>query len=299
MDLRSLSDNQILRLKLKDLYYKFDLKFKHASLIQKLYQGLQRRGITFRPEVYPSSEWMCADSTGAFAYNVSLLHPRLIQLERQLLGFCEGESVNEAIKIMRHECGHAIDNAFKLRKSSFRRELFPVEKNITYPDFYHPQKYSTRFVKNLNGNYAQSHPDEDFAETFAVWLTPKKEWQKKYHHTPALRKLIVMDILMRDHVIGKNPQLTSQKAFYHIKNDDRTVYRFLMDKRKERGLLHSPLIKRSLTLKDKKQIERYSQILHIPKYRLEKVFSKQDIHSTITLKRAKNLIDQGYDREFM
>src|SRR5207247_3177727 len=44
--------------------------------------------------------------------------------------------------------------------------------------------------------YAQAHPTEDFAETFAVWLTPKSGWRKSYADWPALHKLRAVDELV-------------------------------------------------------------------------------------------------------
>jgi hypothetical protein len=52
-------------------------------------------------------------------------------------------------------------------------------------------------VLHLDSWYAQSHPDEDFAETFAVWLTPNSEWPQRYKGWKALKKLEYMDALMR------------------------------------------------------------------------------------------------------
>ena len=51
---------------------------------------------------------------------------------------------------------------------------------------------------HLDSWYAQSHPDEDFAETFAVWLNPQSDWRSRYADWPALKKLEYMDALMRD-----------------------------------------------------------------------------------------------------
>jgi hypothetical protein len=100
------------------------------------------------------------------------------------------------MRILRHEAGHAIDNAYKLRLRRQRRKVFgPPSK--PYPEFYTPKPYSRSFVLHLDAWYAQSHPDEDFAETFAVWLTPNSEWRQRYAGWPALKKLESMDVLMR------------------------------------------------------------------------------------------------------
>jgi hypothetical protein len=64
-----------------------------------------------------------------------------------------------------------------------------------------------RFVRHLPGWYAQKHPDEDWAETFAVWMTPGANWKEEYRSWPeALAKLescqqIVASIADHDPVV--------------------------------------------------------------------------------------------------
>jgi hypothetical protein len=108
----------------------------------------------------------------------------------------EGGEEEWCMRILRHEAGHAIDNAYRLRRRQKRRAIFgPPSK--PYPEFYTPKPYSKSFVLHLDSWYAQSHPDEDFAETFAVWLTPNSEWRQRYAEWKALPKLEYMDALMR------------------------------------------------------------------------------------------------------
>ena len=64
-------------------------------------------------------------------------------------------------------------------------------------DTYRPRPYSRSYVIHLDDWYAQSHPDEDFAETFAVWLTPDLNWRGLYTGWKALQKLEYVDELMR------------------------------------------------------------------------------------------------------
>ena len=59
----------------------------------------------------------------------------------------------------------------QLRRRPTRRRLFG-NPATQYPEYYTPKPYSKSFVQHLDHWYAQSHPDEDFAETFAVWLDP-------------------------------------------------------------------------------------------------------------------------------
>ena len=99
------------------------------------------------------------------------------------------------MKILRHEAGHAIDNAYRLRTRRRRQQIFGPSY-MQYPKHYQPKPYSKSFVLHLDSWYAQSHPDEDFAETFAVWLNPNSDWRPRYVDWPALKKLEYMDELM-------------------------------------------------------------------------------------------------------
>ena len=72
-----------------------------------------------------------------------------------------------------------------------------ARRTRAYPEFYTPKPYSKSFVLHLDSWYAQSHPDEDFAETFAVWLNPQSDWRARYAGWPALKKLEYMDALMQ------------------------------------------------------------------------------------------------------
>ena len=59
---------------------------------------------------------------------------------------------------------------------------------------------------SLEGWYAQSHPVEDFAETFAVWLAPRSNWRAQYENWPALRKVEYIDRTMR-RLKNRKPQI--------------------------------------------------------------------------------------------
>ncbi len=125
-----------------------------------------------------------------------LAHPRLMRLEKAQMLEVEGGTPEWCMQILRHEAGHAFDNAYELRIAPPRIALFG-RPSTAYPEFYLPKPYSKSFVLHLDSWYAQSHPDEDFAETFAVWLTPDSDWRARYADWPALRKLEYMDALMR------------------------------------------------------------------------------------------------------
>ena len=107
----------------------------------------------------------------------------------------EGGDEATCMKILRHEAGHAIDNAYQLRRRRVRRGSSAARP----PDIpvLHAKPYSKSFVQHLDHWYAQSHPDEDFAETFATWLDPGTDWRVRYIGWPVERKLQYIDRLMR------------------------------------------------------------------------------------------------------
>lgn len=170
--------------------------------VEQLYAELERRQLRFRPNVWLSTEWFSPDGVAGFAVPFYLTHPRLSQLERRMMGEVEGGSRKWRLRILRHETGHAIDNAYGLRRRAGFQRVFG-RASTPYPDDYSPRPTSDRHVLHLGHWYAQSHPTEDFAETFAVWMQPKARWQREYDSWPALEKLDYVDALMEE--IGTRP----------------------------------------------------------------------------------------------
>ena len=191
-----LSDEELLKLRFRDLHLSVDHSVIQAH-VQRLYEELQARGLKFRPHVWFSEEWFSPDGVPGIAVPFYLAHPRLMRLERNIMGEVEGGNARWFMRILRHEAGHAIDNAYRLRRRKCWREVFgPASRR--YPDRYRARPGSRRYVHHLGDWYAQAHPTEDFAETFAVWLTPRSAWRKRYAEWPAVRKLQVVDELMAE-----------------------------------------------------------------------------------------------------
>jgi len=164
-------------------------------LIDELYKELAARGISFRPTVYLSDEWGCPDSTPLIGVPFYLADPRLERLEQEMSGSVEDDV--ESMRYLRHECGHAINYAFKLyNRADWRRTFGPFSR--PYRERYRADPLSREHVRHILGWYAQKHPDEDFAETFAVWLTPELDWRSEYAGWPALRKLEYVDRVMSE-----------------------------------------------------------------------------------------------------
>jgi hypothetical protein len=193
-DWADLDDEALLDLRMSDL--PLTVEGTLADRIQQFRGELESRDLRFPLHFYLSDEWFTPDGATAIAVPFYLAHPRLAKLEEAQMLEVEGGEHEWCMRILRHEAGHAIDNAYRLRLRRERRRLFGLPTK-PYPESYTPKPYSKSFVLHLDAWYAQSHPDEDFAETFAVWLTPNSEWRNRYAGWPALKKLAYMDTLMR------------------------------------------------------------------------------------------------------
>jgi hypothetical protein len=77
----------------------------------------------------------------------------------------------------------------------------------------------------MEGWYAQKHPDEDFAETFAVWLSPGSRWRVRYRGWPAMRKLRYVDRVVRA-VGGTEPVVRLASTDLTVDEMDMTVEEF-------------------------------------------------------------------------
>ena len=189
-----MTDRQLLDLRLCDLPVR--IKGTHLEpRIEKLYRELDARSLSFRPHIWLSEEWFTPDGVAGFAIPFYLAHPRLMKLERAQMLEVEGAGEAECMRILRHEAGHAIDNAFRFHSSRTWSDTFGSYR-VPYPEWYQPQPGSRDYVLNLDAWYAQAHPAEDFAETFAVWLKPGLRWRRQYEGWGALRKLEYVDQLM-------------------------------------------------------------------------------------------------------
>jgi hypothetical protein len=146
--------------------------------------------------------------------------------------------------ILRHEAGHAIENAYKLRQRPKRQAIFG-KSSEPYPDSYAPKPYSRSFAVHLDSWYAQSHPDEDFAETFAVWLNPRSEWRRRYHDWPALKKLEYMDELMRD-IADQPPLVDTRRTVDPLHRIRRTLRQHYRKKAEQYGFDYPDFYDRDL-----------------------------------------------------
>ncbi|MGH9475648.1 MAG: putative zinc-binding metallopeptidase [Terriglobales bacterium] len=154
--------------------------------VERLYRELERKGLgQFRPRCYLTDEWGCPSGEPVIGIPFYLADERLAWLERETNDL---ETGREVMMYLRHEAGHAFNYAYRLyREPEWRTRFGPYRR--PYREHYAPIAFSRDYVRHIGGWYAQKHPDEDFAETFAVWLTPGSRWRQKYRAWGALAKL--------------------------------------------------------------------------------------------------------------
>jgi Putative zinc-binding metallo-peptidase len=158
--------------------------------IGQLYDELEARGVSLRPPCYLSDQWGCPSGVPVIGIPFYLADPNLLQIEDALGAGAESE--RDIMMYLRHEAGHAFNYAYRLYEGDEWRKLFG-DYAKPYVDTYKPHPFSRKYVVHISGWYAQKHPDEDFAETFAVWLTPNSKWPERYKGWSALKKLQYVD----------------------------------------------------------------------------------------------------------
>jgi hypothetical protein len=195
-------DNETSRPELQELLDKpireLGLKIEGSPVdryVQRLYRELEQKKLSkFHPAVYLTDEWGCPSGEPVIGIPFYLAHPQLAQLEKDANDL---EDAREIMMYLRHEAGHAFNYAYKLHRTPQWKQLFGPFRR-PYHDNYRPVPFSRNYVRYLPGWYAQKHPDEDFAETFAVWLTPRSAWRTRYRGWGAMEKLRYMDRIARE-----------------------------------------------------------------------------------------------------
>ena len=231
----SLPDEQLLQLRLKDLGVRIEGTWLEGCL-ERLDDELEQHSIGIRPHYWLSDEWFSPDTTPGIAIPFYLAHPRLMRLERKQILEVDGGSPQQCLRILRHEAGHVVQHAYRLSRRRRWQQLFG-RSSTRYPSYYRPNPSSRNHVQHLRLWYAQSHPDEDFAETFAVWLSPRSNWRKRYAGWPAMKKLEYVDELMTE-IADERPVLTRRTLVDPLSRNSRTLAEYY--ERKQASYLVRP-----------------------------------------------------------
>ena len=231
-ELAELNDADILKLRFKNLGLSIS-ESEVQDYVNQLYSELERKGLKFKPQIFFGDEWFSPEGMNAIAVPFYLANTRLKNLEKSMMLEVEGGRPDWFMKLLRHEAGHCFDHCYKFSKRKKWSEIFGSPDEDYAPETYRPQPYSKGYVKHLERWYAQAHPDEDFAETFAVWLTPGVDWKKEYSKWPgALKKLNYMESLALESAKMKNFSVKGRVPS-NVANLTTTLEKYYAKRRKE------------------------------------------------------------------
>jgi len=228
IDLEKLSEEELLNLRVKDLPLSIEGSWL-ADCVADLYRELDNKGIQFKPPCYLADEWLAPDKEPVVGIPFFLAHPSLIKLEKKMMLDVEGGTRSRCMKLLRHETGHALNYAYKLyRRKKWQKIFGRFSKD--YGDTYRFRPYSKNFVRHLENYYAQYHPDEDFAETFAVWLNPESDWHEQYKGWKAITKLNYVEELINE-IKDKKPLVKKGKKYWQASHIRATLANFYKRKK--------------------------------------------------------------------
>src|SRR5512143_558482 len=197
-------------------------------VVQTFLAEVDRLGLPFRPRLYLSTEWGVPMGTIAIAVPFYLARPELAELHARRTGHLEGAGATDILRYLRHELGHVIAYAYKLYETESWTQTFGAMTQ-PYVEEYRPEPFSRRFVRHLPGWYAQKHPDEDWAETFAVWMTPGLDWRADYAQLPtALTKLEFCASTLAE-LGGRDPLVTSAELDEDVSGIDYSLEQYYRD----------------------------------------------------------------------
>ena len=242
-----LADGELLGLRLGALGLSIRRNPRLQRCVERLYAELEARGLRFRPHVWLAEEWFSPDGVPGIAIPFYLAHPRLLALERRITHEAEGSNANWLMRLLRHEAGHAFDNAYRLRRRARWRAVFGPASQ-PYRAWYRARPTSRNHVQHLGDWYAQSHPTEDFAETFATWLAPRSDWRRRYAGWPALRKLRFVEEIVAE-LGARPPPVRSRERIEALADSERTLAQHYRHKlawlRRRRRALADSILRRA------------------------------------------------------
>jgi len=227
----ALPDDELLQLRFCDLNLRIE-GTELESRVVELHQELETANLAVKPLCYLGEEWFSPDGSPSIAVPFFLAHPRLKQLELNQILEVEGGTPEWCLQLLRHECGHAYDHAYQFSGRERWMEIFGNPDSEYAPETYRPRLHSRSFVHHLPNSYAQAHPHEDFAETFAVWLSlPEQEWREQYQGWKALEKLEYVHALMVE-ARENNPVVSKGRKVWDASRSRRTLAKHYAAKRK-------------------------------------------------------------------
>lgn len=217
--------------------------------VRELKKRLKKQGLRFLdPVIYLGDEWFSPDGLPAIAIPFFLASPDLMLLEKHYMHWVEGGTINSCDKLLNHEAGHCFDHAYGISKTQDFKRIFGDPQQPYDPDGFKGRPYSRQFVKHLDSTYAQTHPCEDFAETFAVLLTPRLNWRKKYRSNPVVLEKLQFVSSRIDELGDRPPKVTLKRPprFCRVQDLSVSLERFYQQRCREQGSSHPSYYDRDL-----------------------------------------------------
>lgn len=274
LNLDQLTFSKIMKLTFKELRLSTG-SIIHKSEINKIKRELSSKKIDIKTTYFIADEWYSPDGYSAIAIPFYLCHPKLIRLEKKMMGIVEGETAHSFTKLLRHEMAHVLDNHYGLRKNKTRQKLFGLS-SVPYPDHYDFDPESRAYVTHLDPHYAQAHPEEDWAETFAVWLNPNSNWRVNYKNWSALKKLELVDSVMTD-LRPRAYKKVNIQEMGDISKSDQTIGEYYQQKLQRHADFGHFYLRNKMSehlQKSKKQKALYSRIKQQKKHFIKALESK-------------------------
>ncbi|MBI4863470.1 MAG: hypothetical protein HY815_24875 [Candidatus Riflebacteria bacterium] len=210
----------------------FDLRIEGGPLERPVHRFLkeldERRIVKLKPVFYLSDDWGVPDGTVAIGIPFYLADRRLLDVQRARGGMIEGVDEEDILRYLRHELGHVVNYAYRLHeRDDWIGRFGPMSR--PYVDEYRSVPFDPDFVRHLPGNYAQKHPDDDWAETFAVWMTPGLDWRALYADAPIARAKLEYCAAVMEEVRDREPDVVSTELDEDASQIRKTVQEFYDD----------------------------------------------------------------------
>ena len=197
--------------------------------VERVRRELNARGLNrLKPVFYLSDEWGVNFGTISVGIPFYLADDRLRLLYASQGGLVEGVDEDDILRYLRHELGHVVNYAYELYETDEWRALFGVMAE-EYPEDITVVPFHSRYVRHLPGQYAQIDADEDWSETFAVWLTPEIDWRLIYEDAP----VILVKLEYCDQIIAalgqREPTVTDAEMETDVSEIEDTVGDYFAD----------------------------------------------------------------------
>ena len=211
VDWATLPDDKLLEMRMCDLGLNNRGHRARSAYRDVIAEELHARGLKFRPRYWLSDEWFTPDGVPGVAIPFYLAHPRLAKLELAQMLEVEGGDEVSCLRILRHEVGHALDNAYELRRRPTRRRLFGNPSRPSIPSTTRPSPTARASSSISTTGMRRAIPTKTSPRRSPSGSIRSRIGRTHYGGWPARRKLEYMDRLMRE-LAQRRPSVKSKRV---------------------------------------------------------------------------------------